>query len=145
MTTADTKDKVLEALGRGAIGLRRKLGEPPASLQKFNVPLEQAATCSLEALQAYSLARKAYREKNHSAALSYDQQAVRLDSNFALAYVALGDDYYNVGDIAHADEAYTRAFQLQDRATDRDQLAIAASYYMNVTGELDQAPRPTRK
>src|SRR2546422_10121990 len=53
--TATTKEKVLDALGAAAAKLRGKLGESLATVLKFDVPLEQATTSSLEALKAYSL------------------------------------------------------------------------------------------
>jgi eukaryotic-like serine/threonine-protein kinase len=61
--TAATKEKVLDALGEGASKLRGELGESLATVQKFDVPLEQATTSSLEALKAYSLGRKALMRK----------------------------------------------------------------------------------
>ncbi len=53
--TAASKEKVLDALGEAASKLRTELGESLATVQKFDVPLEQATTSSLEALKAYSL------------------------------------------------------------------------------------------
>ena len=57
--TAASKEKVLDALGEAASKLRGELGESLATVQKFDVPLEQATTSSLEALKAYSLGGKA--------------------------------------------------------------------------------------
>jgi hypothetical protein len=82
--TAASKEKVLDALGEAASKLRGELGESLASVQKLDAPLEQATTASLEALQAYSLGEKAYREKNTAAALPYHQRAIQLDPRFAL-------------------------------------------------------------
>ncbi|MGA7926677.1 MAG: serine/threonine-protein kinase, partial [Candidatus Sulfotelmatobacter sp.] len=53
--TAASKEKVLDALGEAATKLRGELGESLATVQKFDIPLEQATTASLEALKAYSL------------------------------------------------------------------------------------------
>ena len=61
--TAASKEKVLDTLGEAATKLRGELGESLASVQKFDVPLEQATTSSLEALKAYSLGKKAKNEK----------------------------------------------------------------------------------
>jgi hypothetical protein len=61
--TAAPKEKVLEALGAAASNLRGELGESLATVEKFDVPLEQATTSSLEALKAYSLGEKAVHEK----------------------------------------------------------------------------------
>ena len=52
------KEKVLDALGSATANLRNELGESLRSVQKFDVPLEQATTSSLEALKAFSLGRK---------------------------------------------------------------------------------------
>ena len=137
--TAASKEKVLDTLGQAATKLRGELGESLATVQKLDVPLEQATTSSLEALQAYSLAVKASNQKGNAAALSYDQRAIQLDPNFALGYNAVGDDYYNLGELGRASEYYTKAFQLREHASQREKLSIAADYYRNVTGELDKA------
>jgi serine/threonine protein kinase len=75
--TASAKEKVLDALGEAASKLRGELGESLATVQKFDVPLEQATTSSLEALQAYTLGGKAGREKGPVAALPYHQRAIQ--------------------------------------------------------------------
>jgi serine/threonine protein kinase/tetratricopeptide (TPR) repeat protein len=137
--TAASKEKVLDTLGQAASKLRGELGESLATVQKLDVPLEQATTSSLEALQAYSLAVKASNERGNAAALPYDQRAIQLDPNFALGYNAVGDDYYNLGELGRAREYYTKAFQLREHASEREKLSIAADYYRNVTGELDKA------
>jgi tetratricopeptide (TPR) repeat protein len=137
--TAASKEKVLDTLGQAASKLRGGLGESLATVQKLDVPLSEATTSSLEALKAYSLAVKASNQKGNSAALSYDLRAIQLDPNFALGYNAVGDDYYNLGELGRASEYYTKAFQLREHASEREKLSIDADYYRNVTGELDKA------
>jgi serine/threonine protein kinase/tetratricopeptide (TPR) repeat protein len=137
--TASSKEKVLDALGTAASKLRGELGESLASVQKLDVPLYEATTSSLEALQAYSLGRKAVGQKGPVAALPYDQRAIGLDPNFATGYRAVGDDYYSLGELGRAGDYYTKAFQLREHASEREKLAITADYYQNVTGELDKA------
>jgi len=137
--TAASKEKVLDTLGQAASKLRGELGESLATVQKLDVPLSEATTSSLEALKAYSLAVKASNQKGNSAALSYDLRAIQLDPNFALGYNAVGDDYYNLGELGRASEYYTKAFQLREHASEREKLSIDADYYRNVTGELDKA------
>jgi eukaryotic-like serine/threonine-protein kinase len=107
-------------------------------VQKFDVPLEQATTSSLEALKAYSLGRKADDEKGATAALPYDQRAIQFDPNFAMAYNAVGEDYSELGEIGRASEYFTKAFQLREHASEREKLAIASSFYLDVTGELEK-------
>jgi len=108
-------------------------------VQKFDVPLEQATTSSLEALKAFSLGRKAEGDKSSAEALSYFQRAIQLDPNFAMSYVNAGDDYANLSELERASKYYAKAFQLQEHASERERLDIMAHYYWGVTGELDKA------
>jgi serine/threonine protein kinase/Tfp pilus assembly protein PilF len=137
--TAASKEKVLDALGEAASKLRGELGESLATVQKFDVPLEQATTSSLEALKALSLGGKADNEKGPAAALPYDQRAIELDPNFAMGYGAVGWDYSNLGEAGRAREYFSKAFQLREHASEREKLGITANYYQTVTGELDKA------
>jgi serine/threonine protein kinase/tetratricopeptide (TPR) repeat protein len=136
--TAASKEKVLDALGEAASKLRSELGESLATVKKFDVPLEQATTSSLEALKAYSLGDKAYRE-GEAAALPYHQRAIQLDPTFAMGFNAVGIDYNNLGEVGRASEYVTKAFQLREHASEREKLAITGNYYQYVTGELDKA------
>jgi eukaryotic-like serine/threonine-protein kinase len=137
--TAASKEKVLDALGEAATKLRGELGESLATVQKFDVPLSEATTSSLEALKAYSLGGKASNEKGPAAALSYDQRAIELDPNFAMGYWAVGLDYSDLEELARASEYLTKAFQLREHASEREKLAISAQYYFHITGELGKA------
>ncbi|MGA8554186.1 MAG: protein kinase, partial [Candidatus Acidiferrales bacterium] len=137
--TAASKEKVLDALGKAASKVRRELGESLATVQKLDVPLEQATTSSLEALKEYSLGLKAANEKGNAAALPYEQHAIQLDPNFAMGYNAMGTDYNNLNEVGRAGEYYTKAFQLREHASEREKLTITANYYSGVTGELDKA------
>jgi tetratricopeptide (TPR) repeat protein len=107
-------------------------------VQKFDVPLAQATTSSLDALKAYSLGEKTL-EKDTAAALPYHQRAIELDPNFAMGYDKVGNDYFDLTELARASEYYNKAFQLREHASEREKLAITADYYQYVTGELDKA------
>jgi serine/threonine protein kinase/tetratricopeptide (TPR) repeat protein len=137
--TVVAKENVLDTLGEAASKLRGESGESLASVQKLDVPLSEATTSSLEALKAYSVGEKAFREKGSAAALPYHQRAIELDPNFATGYNAVGDDYYGMVELGRASEYYVKAFQLRAHASEREKLQIAATYYSNVTGELDKA------
>jgi eukaryotic-like serine/threonine-protein kinase len=137
--TAASKEKVLDTLGEAASKLRGELGESLATVQKFDVPLAQATTSSLEALKAYSLGRKASREKDSAAPLHYDQRAIEIDPNFAMAYSAVGTVYFSLSEVGRASEYFRKAFQLREHCSEREKLAIAADYYLDITGELDKA------
>ena len=127
--TAAAKEKVLDALGEAASKLRGELGESLSTVQKLDVPLSEASTSSLEALQAYSLGEKAHREKGSAAALSYHQRAIELDPNFAMGYQAVGGAYYAMAEPERASEYFSKAFQLRERASEREKLQITASYF----------------
>ena len=129
--TVASKEKVLDALGDAATKLRGELGESLATVQRFDVPLYEATTSSLEALKAYSLGRNAVNEKGSAAGLPYHQRAIELESNFAIGYLAVGGDYSSIGELGRASEYYTKAFQLRERASEREKLwgSPGASYY----------------
>jgi Tfp pilus assembly protein PilF len=130
---------VLDALGGAASKLRSELGESLATVQKFDRPLEDATTSSLEALKAYSLGEKADGEKGATAELPYVLRAIQLDPNFALGYRTVAGNYAGLGELGRAREYFTKAFQLREHASEREKLAIAGGYYALVTGELDKA------
>jgi tetratricopeptide (TPR) repeat protein len=140
--TAIDKQHVLEALAKAASELRGKLGESLASVQKFDTPLEQATTPSLEALQAYTLGQRAHVEKyDPAAAIALFQRAVSLDPKFAMAYAALGLDYGNLGQPVLGAENLRQAYELRDRVGEREKFYIISHYYHFATGELDKAAK----
>ncbi len=134
--TVESKEKVLDALSETASKLRGELGESLASVQKLDVPLEQATTSSLEALKAYSLGAAS---DQGGKSLVYFQRAIELDPNFAMATHEAGVCYENLGQPGRAQEYYAKAFQLRERASEREKLAFTTDYYEVVTGELDKA------
>jgi serine/threonine protein kinase/tetratricopeptide (TPR) repeat protein len=136
--TAAGKEKVLDALGQAASNLRGKLGESLAVVKKLDLPLSEATTSSLEALQAFSLGQKTYREKGPAAALPYHQRAIELDPNFAMGYSAIDGDYYSMGELGRGREYAAKAFQLREHVSEREKLRITVLYYRNVNGELDK-------
>jgi Flp pilus assembly protein TadD len=129
------KSKVLDALGKTALEIRKKLGESLSMVQKFDTPLAQATTSSLEALQAFTLGSKTVDEKDDSAgAIPFFKQAIKLDSNFASAYVMVGVCYSNLGEYSLASENIQKAFALRERVSEREKLNIETNYYASVTG-----------
>src|ERR1700685_810400 len=143
--TATGKEKVLDVLGDAASKLRSELGESVASVQKFDAPLPQETTPSLEALKSFSLARKAENEKGSAAALPFFQHAIELDPNFASAIEGVGIMYNNLGEPARANQYLDRAFGLRDHASEHEKFHITSMYYMSDTGELDRAVETFRE
>jgi eukaryotic-like serine/threonine-protein kinase len=136
---APDKDHVLGALGNAAEDIRRKLGESLASIQKFNTPIEEATTSSLEALKAYSLGTQMRAVQGEEPALPFFKQAVALDPNFAIAYATLGQVETNLGNRAVGVEYTKKAYALRDRASEAEKFYIDSHYQGNVTGDLEAA------
>jgi len=138
---AENRDRVLRALGDAGNQLREKLGESLASVEKFNKPLDQATTSSLEALKAFTEGRRMSREKGEPAALPYYKRALELDPNFARAYASLGSVYNNLSQTSLGIENYKRAYELRDRVSERERYYIETVYFSVVTGEIEKADR----
>jgi serine/threonine protein kinase/tetratricopeptide (TPR) repeat protein len=137
--TAAGKEQVLPALGQAASKLRNEVGESLSSVQKFDVPLEQATTNSLEALKAYTLGRKTYLEKGDAEAIRFNKRAIELDPKFAIAYDSLGINYYNLNQPSVGADYLSKAFDLRDHVTEREKFHVTAHYYSLATGELEKA------
>jgi eukaryotic-like serine/threonine-protein kinase len=133
-----SKEQVLKALDNSASSLRSKLGESLGSVKEFAKPLEQATTSSLEALQAFSLGQAEHTGLHDDRALPHLKRAVELDPNFAMAYGTLGVCYNNLGAQTLGAEAMRKAFDLRDRASEREKLYISAHYF-EYTGEIEKA------
>jgi serine/threonine protein kinase/Flp pilus assembly protein TadD len=141
-TKAEASDKnhVLDALNDAASSMRSKLGESLSTVQKFDTPVEQATTPSLEALQKYSLARKIQLGQGDNAgAVSFYQRAIALDPNFAMAYAALGACYYNLGETSLAAQNTTRSYELRERVSEAERFGIESRYQHFVTRDLEKA------
>jgi eukaryotic-like serine/threonine-protein kinase len=137
--TAASKEKVLSALGEAVSKLRGQLGESLASVQKFDRPLQQVTTSSLEALKAYTEGKRLFDSDPDARSIPLFQLAVRLDPNFAIAHAYLGLAYTNVGQTTLAQAPLQKAFDLRERTSDREKFFIAAFYFEVITGELDKS------
>jgi serine/threonine protein kinase/Flp pilus assembly protein TadD len=137
---ASDKNHVLDALDKAASTIRNELGESLSTVQKFDAPVEQATTPSLEALQAYSLARKIQMVKGDNAgAVPEYERAISLDPNFALAYTALGACYYNLGETSLAAKNTSKGYELRERVSEAEKLGIEARYQHFVARNLEKA------
>ncbi|MGB6814716.1 MAG: protein kinase, partial [Candidatus Sulfotelmatobacter sp.] len=136
--SVDKKEQVLGAVGKVASSLRSKLGESLASLQKFDAPVEEATTSSLEALKYFSLGEAERDKGSEYTAIPFYKHALELDPNFAVAYARIGQGYGNIGESALAIENTKQAFDRRDRCSELEKLYIETHYYSIVTGEIDK-------
>src|SRR5258708_16932210 len=133
------KEDVLNALSQMASKFRTRVGESLTTIARHDTPLAEATTPSLEALKAYSAAWKVHSSSGATAALPVFRRATEIDPEFAMAHASLGRMYANIDESDLSAESTTRAWQLRDRASDREQFFISAGYDTLVTGNLEQA------
>src|SRR5204863_6715369 len=112
---------------------------PLSAVEKHSTRLEEATTPSLEALKAYSAARKLALSKGGAGALPQFQRAIQIDPQFAMAHAQMGLVYGEMGESALSAESISHAYRLRDRASDREKFFIAASYDMQVTENIEKA------
>jgi eukaryotic-like serine/threonine-protein kinase len=134
---AASKEQVLNALGLGANKLRGNLGESLASVQKFDKPLQEVTTSSLEALKAFTQADELREKGDALPPVPLYQRAIELDPNFSMAYARLGNQYLTVGQADLARQNFQKAFELRERASEREKFYITEKYY-DGTGQLEQ-------
>jgi tetratricopeptide (TPR) repeat protein len=132
---AESKEDVVHALGTAAMTLRERLGESLASIQAFNVPIEEATTTSLEALRAYGLGQSARDRGDDRAGVPLLRRAVELDPKFALAHARLGAAFWNLGARGDAASAFERAYALRARVSERERFYIEARFVDVVLGD----------
>ena len=135
-TEVEDKNRVLGALGQLGTQLREKLGESLTTIQKYDKPLEQVTTSSLEALKSYT---QGFKAQDSATAVTYYKRAVDLDPNFATAWLGLGVAYSNLGETGVSNEYFAKAYSLRDRVSDRERFRIEGDYYLFVTGDAEKA------
>ncbi len=141
---AENRDQVVRALNKMASSMRGKLGESLASVQKYDAPVSQVSTPSLEALQAYSLGISTQQTRGQEAAIPFYRRAIELDPAFAMAYSRLGAIYGDLYQPTLAAEYFAKAFQFRDHTTEKEKLNIEGIYYMEGIGNLQKATETYR-
>src|SRR5271166_5477290 len=135
---AARKEDVLNTLSQVASKFRTRLGESLTTVEKHDTPLEEATTSSLQALKAYSTGMRVSFSTGPSDALPHFKRAVEIDPQFAMAYASMGMMYSNIGESVLANESTSKAYQLRDRASDRERFFITTLYDRQVTGNLEK-------
>lgn len=132
-------EKALAAIGDGASSMRRDLGESLASIEKYDVPVAEATTGSLEALKAFTTGLKLFQASEYKQAIGHFERATAIDPVFAAAWAQMGTAYSNLGDTVQARALATKSWGLRDRVSDRERFYIESRYYASATGELEEA------
>ena len=135
---ASDKNHVLDAVGKMASEMRSKLGESLSTVEQHNTPLWKATTSSLEALKAYSTGMDVSFSSGFVDALPFLKRAVAIDPKFAMAYASMGLMQSGLGESVLAVKNTSTAYELQDRATDRERFFITTLYDRHVTGNLER-------
>ncbi len=136
---ADSQEQVLKALGQAVTKMREKLGESLATIRKYDTPVEQATTPSLEALKAYSTAWNLHIGGKERESIPFFKHAIELDPNFAVAYAVLGTAYRNMGEDQLGIEYTKQAFDRRERTSEREKFYIESHYYDFVTQDQMRA------
>lgn len=136
---AARKEDVLNALGQMASRFRARVGESLSTINEHNTPLAEATTPSLDALEAYSAAWRVHNSSGAIASLPLFKRATEIDPGFAMAHAMLGRIYADLDESDLAAESTARAWQLRDRASDKERFFITASYDILVMGNLEKA------
>jgi tetratricopeptide (TPR) repeat protein len=137
--TSEGKSHVLAALGKAASELRSKLGESHPSLSRFDIPLEEATTPSLDALRAFTQGSRAMSDTGDAEAIPFFKRAIELDPNFAMAYNMMALAYSNVGESGVSGEYLKKAYELRQHTSERENLDISINYNFFVTRDMDEA------
>jgi DNA-binding winged helix-turn-helix (wHTH) protein/tetratricopeptide (TPR) repeat protein len=138
-TEVKGRDKVLGTIGQMLAEVRGDLGESSKTVQRFNTPLEQATTDSLEALHAYRVGYDLRSQGNSEDSIPYFKAAIMLDSRFAMAYAQLGSVYTNMGEEKIGSGYVAKAFDLRERTTAPERYLISGRYFDVVTVEVEKA------
>ncbi|HEY7505085.1 MAG TPA: protein kinase [Gemmatimonadales bacterium] len=137
--TAPDSTRLIAAVDQLSGELRASVGESLRSIDR-EPPLERVSTASLPALRQYSAAvRAGDHEGNNEKAIAHLEEAVALDTGFAMAYRTLGMYAFNIGKLDRVLEGYGAAMQRLDRLTDRERHFTLGDYYLAVKPDLPRA------
>jgi eukaryotic-like serine/threonine-protein kinase len=138
---ATSKERVLSELGSISSSIRTALGESLPSIQRFDVPIEQATTPSLAALKAYALGLEERRRGREMESIAFLNQAIEHDPEFASAYTTLSTVYGSIGEWRRSEDFARLANNVKRRVSERERLFITYQYHDRVTGNEDEAAR----
>lgn len=137
--TADQPGELISAVEQLSVRLRERVGESLASIRQ-SPPLSRVRTSSLPALEAYTEAADANGRGDFERCALLNEEAIALDSMFAMAYVGRAACNQNLNrDRARQIADRIRAYRMRDRMTERERLHFTAVYHQFVTEDRSRA------
>jgi tetratricopeptide (TPR) repeat protein len=137
-TQAAAKTAVLASVSAASARVREKLGESIGSIQRFNVPAQNATTSSLDALKAYSMGVDTRVKTGDVQAIPLFEHALEIDPDFALAAARLAAIFTNLRELEQAQTYIKQAFAHSESLSEPERLFIRAHYNFIVSGRLDE-------
>ena len=126
---AESRDDVLNAVGRLAGDVREALGDTAVSSGSPTAN-ETFTAASLEAARAYAKAQELQVAGSVEEAIEQYKATLVLDPDLGRAYSGLAAQYSNLARTADADANYQQALARIDRMTDREKFRTRGSYYL---------------
>jgi serine/threonine protein kinase/tetratricopeptide (TPR) repeat protein len=118
------QEEVLKGLGAAASRLRRSLGESLPTIQRFDTPIEQATTPSLEALKMFNAGEDVRARSSEYGSIPFFTRAIELDPNFAMSYARLASIYANLGQGTEQRRNIEEAYARRERVSERERFYI---------------------
>jgi eukaryotic-like serine/threonine-protein kinase len=128
--TFASRGELSTAMGRLAENLRRALGERGSEVAQSSRPLERVTTNSYDALVAYTTSMALYGKGRPDEAAPLMKRSIEIDPEFAMAHRQLATLFGSLGLFDEALQSATRAYELRDRATERERILIEALYHL---------------
>jgi tetratricopeptide (TPR) repeat protein len=136
--TAKGADELIAAVDKLSQQIREKSGESLRSI-RAEEPLEQVTTHSLPALRKMTEGLAAFDEGNETRAIALTEEALALDTAFAMAWRQLGVLLVNTRmDRARQVDALSKAYRFRERLTEQERYLATAMYFTEVTPDRDQ-------
>jgi tetratricopeptide (TPR) repeat protein len=133
------QDKILSTLDLLTKKIRRHLGESIYEIATQDKPLSKVTTSSLEALKQYSLGIESHYMLNFSAAKSYYENALRIDTGFTAAKASLGNLLIEKFDsLKKGCELLNQAIKSINNLTEREKLGILSYHAVSVENNLSK-------
>jgi tetratricopeptide (TPR) repeat protein len=139
--TAHSDTELIPAIDRLSGRLRARVGESLRTI-RANQPLERVTTASPEALRKYSQGVRAFDRVEYGRAIDLFEEAVAIDSTFAMAYRKMAAALNNIrAPLSREIEVRTKAYQFRERLPDIERYLATASYYSDVEWEPEEVRR----